>query len=596
MPGPRSGSRIGLRLQGNGRHVACRRIVRGVGVASWRGRAATRAAAIAAIALAAVLAAACGSDGPDDATRGGTLVDAEDQAPPILNVLLADGATVAGQRVMSNVMQNLLTVDDTGAYVPQLAESVPTGDDVQAGPLRVTFRLRPEARWSDGRAVTSADAVFTWRTMMAPENQVASRTGWDEIREIQPGRTASGGSCAARTCFTVVFRGDYAPWRDVFSVSGGYYLLPRHVLRGEDFNTVWNDGGVIGSGPFTLQSYQPRVRAVLARDPDYWASADADGGPFLDRIVVNFLDGPGAALAALRQGEAQMASPPPDPALIERARAIEDVEVQSVPSVFFEHLILNTEAAPLDDARVRQALAYALDRGQVTEVLLDDSVPVLQSLLRPFQLGYSPAYERYGHDPDRARDLLAQAGWTAGEDGIVEKDGRELTIPLVTTSESELRRTTARLLADQAREAGIRIVPRPESSDRIFGSMLGQGDFVAVMVAFGGGVDPSPTALLASDQIPTEGNQFSGQNVYRWSNAEADRLLARSDRQVDDAARAESLARLQELLAEEVPLIPLYQQPNTVAHVTGLEGVRVNPTQAEVFWNSAEWSLRGGAE
>jgi peptide/nickel transport system substrate-binding protein len=137
-------------------------------------------------------------------------------------------------------------------------------------------------------------------------------------------------------------------------------------------------------------------------------------------------------------------------------------------------------------------------------------------------------------------------------------------------------------------------VPRPESSDRIFGSMLGQGDFLAVMVAFGGGVDPSPTALLASDQIPTEGNQFTGQNVYRWSNAEADRLLALSDRQVDDAARAESLARLQELLAEEVPLIPLYQQPNTVAHVTGLEGVRVNPTQAEVFWNSAEWSLRDG--
>jgi peptide/nickel transport system substrate-binding protein len=337
------------------------------------------------------------------------------------------------------------------------------------------------------------------------------------------------------------------------------------------------------------------VRAVLARDPDYWGSEDADGGPFLDRIVVNFLDSPGAALAALRQGEAQMTSPPPDPALIERARGIEGTEVQSVPSVFFEHIILNTQAEPLDDVRVRRALAYALDRGQVTDVLLDGSVPVLQSLLRPFQLGYSPSYERYGYDPDRAMGLLREAGWNPGADGILEKDGKELAIPLVTTSESELRRTTARLLAEQARRAGIRLVPRAESSDRIFGSLLSQGDFVAVMVAFGGGVDPSPTALLASDQIPTEGNDFTGQNVYRWSNDEADRLLALSDRQIDDAARAESLARLQEVLADEVPLIPLYQQPNTVAYVAGLEGVRVNPTQAEVFWNSAEWSLAGGS-
>jgi peptide/nickel transport system substrate-binding protein len=151
-------------------------------------------------------------------------------------------------------------------------------------------------------------------------------------------------------------------------------------------------------------------------------------------------------------------------------------------------------------------------------------------------------------------------------------------------------------MADQARRAGIRLVPRAESSDRIFGSMLSQGDFTAVMVAFGGPVDPSPTALLASSQIPTEGNGFTGQNVYRWSDDEADRLLALQDRQIDDAERSETLARLQEVLAEEVPLIPLYQQPNTVAHVAGLEGVRVNPTQAEVFWNSAEWSLRGGSE
>lgn len=551
------------------------------------------ALAAAATALAALGAAGCGSSGGEAPAAGGTLVDAEDQAPPILNVMLADGATVPAQRVMSNILQNLLTVDDRGRYVPQLAESVPSGRDVRPGPLRVTFRIRPDARWSDGRAVTSADAVFTWRTMINPANQVASRTGWDQIAAITAGRTATGASCPPRTCFTVAFRGDYAPWRDVFSVSGGYFLLPRHVLSGKDFNTVWNAGGVVGSGPFVLQSYQPRVRAVLARNPRYWDTR-AGGGPHLDRIVINFLDSPAAALTALRQGEAQMASPPPDPAVIDRAKAVSGVSVQSVPSVFFEHIILNTRAAPLTDPRVRAALAYSIDRAQIVHVLLGDSVPVLQSLLRPFQLGYEPAFASYTYDPARAAVLLQSAGWTRGADGIFQKGGRELTIPLITTSESELRRTTARLIAEQAARAGIRIRPRSESSDRIFGGILTQGDFTAVMVAFGGGVDPSPTGLLASDQIPSKGNGFTGQNVYRWSNPQADRLLALSDRQVDDAARAATLGRLQTLVARQVPLIPLYQQPNTVAHVVGLQGVRVNPTQAEVFWNSEEWSLRGG--
>ena len=541
------------------------------------------------LAAAMLLAAACGSD--DAPSAGGTIIDAEDQSPPILNVLLAEGATVPAQRIVSNVLQNLLTADQTGAYVPQLAERVPAGEDVREGPLRVTFRLRPGARWSDGPAVTSADVVFTWRTMMDPANQVASRAGWDQITAITAGRTAAGGTCPAATCFTVAFRGDYAPWRDVFSVSGGYYVLPRHVLRGKDFNTVWNRGGIVGSGPFTLESFTPSVRAVLARDPDYWGSGLADGGPFLDRLVFNFLDSPGAAVTALRQGEAQMTSPPPDPALIARAAAIDGVEVQSTPSLFFEHMILNTRAAPLDDVRVRQALALAIDRGQIVDVLLDGSVPVLQSVVRPAQLGYDPAFERYGHDPAAAARLLEQAGWTRGPDGVFEKGGEDLVIPVAFSSESELRRLTARLMVTQAREAGIRIVPVPMGSDRLYGSVLNQGDFTAAMAAFGGGGDPSLTGLLASDQIPTEENAFMGQNVYRWSDPEADSLMRRSDEQVDDAQRAATLARIQGIVARDVPLIPLYAQPNTVAYVEELRGVKVNPTQAEVFWNSAEWSL-----
>lgn len=559
----------------------------------YRGVRRSVALAAAAIALlVALMAAGCGSGG-DDPAQGGTLIDAEDQAPAIINPLVADGATVAAQRVVSNVLQNLLTNDETGAYVPQLAERVPAGDDIAAGPLRVTFHLRPEARWSDGEPVTSDDVVFTWRTMTDDANQIASRTGWDQIRAITPGRTATGEDCPPETCFTVAFQDDYAPWKDVFSVAGGYYVLPEHVLKGKEFDTAWNTGGIVGSGPFTLEEFQPGVRAVLARDSDWWGATDTGGGPFLDRIVVNFLDSPAATLTALRQGEAQMASFLPDPELIRRAGDVAGMAVQQVPSLFFEHIVINTDAAPMDDPVVRRALAYAIDREQLVQVLLDDSVPVLQSLLRPSQLGYSPTYERYGHDPQKAIDLLEGDGWTRGDDGVFVKDGKRLEFDMSTLAGDDLRRNEVRLLADQARTAGFDIHLRSRTPDQLFGNDLGQGDFTTALLAFGGGVDPSPTALLASDQIPAEENDFSGQNVYRWSNAEVDRLLRSSDREVDEDARVAQLGRIQEILADEVPLIPLYAQPNTVAHIEALQGVRENPTQAEVFWNSGEWSLAG---
>jgi peptide/nickel transport system substrate-binding protein len=547
------------------------------------------AAVLAAVAL--VAAAGCGSDGPAPAPGGGTLVVAEDQVPAILNPILVEGISITGQRIASNVLQNLLTVDETGAYVPQLAEVVPAGADVVEGPLRVTFRIRPEARWSDGRPVTSRDVVFTWRTMTDPDVPVASRSGWAEIRAITPGRTAAGGQCPPATCLTVAFAGDYAPWREVFSVSGGNYVLPRHVLAGADVGTVWNDGGMLGSGPFVLADVQPRVRAVLDADPDWWGAGDR-GEHGVGRIVVDFLQTSGAALTALRQGQADLVSPPPDPALIRRARGIDGVEVQSVPSVFFEHLILNTERFPLDEPAVRRALAHAIDRDQIVGVLLEGGVPVLDSVLRPFQLGYAPAFARYRYDPRAASRELEGAGWTRGPDGIYAKGGRALEVPLITTSEGELRRSTARLIAEQARAAGIRVVPRPLPADRVYsGEVLGSDDYAAVMLAFGGPVDPSVTGLLDSSQIPSEGNGFTGQNVYRWSDPEADRLMRLSDRQIDEDARAATLERVQEIVAEEVPLIPLYQQPNTVAYVEGLEGVRQNPSQAEVFWNSGDWTL-----
>jgi peptide/nickel transport system substrate-binding protein len=264
--------------------------------------------------------------------------------------------------------------------------------------------------------------------------------------------------------------------------------------------------------------------------------------------------------------------------------------VQEVPSVFLEHVALDTGEPPFDDVRVRRAFAQAIDRDQIADVLLDGGVPVAQSVLKPFQPGYADSFSRYSYDPGGAADELERAGWRRDGDGIFAKGGRELRVPLTFDAGDDLRATTARLMARQARAAGILLVPTPENQDALYGG-LADGSFTASMFAIGGGVDPSLTGLLDSSQIPAEGNGFSGQNVYRWTDREADTLMRRSDSQIDPAARARTLRRLSDRVAAQVPLLPLYQQPNAVAFTSALHGVDENPTQAEVFWNSAGWSL-----
>ena len=222
-------------------------------------------------------------------------------------------------------------------------------------------------------------------------------------------------------------------------MSGGYYVLPEHVLKGKDFNTVWNRGGIVGSGPFTLESFTPDVRAVLARDPDYWGRRGVRGrGPFLDRLVINFLDSSGAAITALRQGEAQMTSPPPDPALIARAAAIDGVEVQSVPVAV---LRARDPQHPGGPAR-RPARAAgtgprhrpAADRQRAAR-RIGAGAPEHHP---PVPDGQHGGLRGLRLRPRPAASLLEQAGWTRGADGIFA-EGRAR----ISRSRSPSRRTAS---------------------------------------------------------------------------------------------------------------------------------------------------------
>ena len=370
-----------------------------------------RAAAALATAIAALLLAACvrlvrrRGAAPE---QGGTLIDAEDQAPPILNVLLADGiSTVAPSASSRTSSRTCSPSTETGPYVPQLAEAVPSGEDVREGPLRVTFHLRPEARWSDGAPVTSADVVFTWRTMMDPaQPDREPRRAGTRSRASTPGRTAAGGTCAPATCFTVAFRGDYAPWRDVFSVVRRLLRAAAARPEGQGLQHGLEHRRHRRLGPVHPARASSRGCGRCWRaTPTTGARRPPGGGPVPrpHRDQLPRLPRRGGQRAAPGRG------PDGEPAARPRAhRARRRHRRRRGAGRALALLRAHRPQHPGRAARRPRACARRWrtrsTAQQVVDVLLDGSVPVLQSVLRPFQLGYAPAFERLRVRP-RARAL-----------------------------------------------------------------------------------------------------------------------------------------------------------------------------------------------
>ena len=521
--------------------------------------------------------------------KGGTITDAEDQSPPILNNLLADGATVVGARLtVGNIFQNMFTANASGKYAPVLSAGAPSAKDVviKNGKMIVTLHIQPKAAWSDGKPLTANDIIFTWKTMINPKNQVASKTGWDLITSIK----ARGNKTAV-----VTFKKPYAPWKDVFCTCGGYFLLPQHVLQGKDFNTFFNTGNLIGSGPYVLSAYKPDESATLVPNPRYWDAAKSKG-PNVSQIVFKLGLGTTTQAVQLKSGEANLINPPPTIDLVNSIAADNpDAVVQSKPAATFEHLAVNTQVAPLNDVKVRQALAYSLDRaGMVANLLKGAGVGTLQSSLVPFQLGYKPTFARYTYNPAKAQQILKADGWTLGGDGIFTKGGQKLSLTIKTTSGNTQRANNIQFLAARAKAAGFDLNLVTEPASKLFGGTLTNGDYQLANYAFSGSADPSQTSIFRSDAIPTQANGFAGQNVYRIADKTLDKLLAASDGAIDQKTRAKILGQEQDRLANLVPFIPIYQRPNILAAKKVIVGPQENPTQAEAYWNSASWYVTTG--
>ena len=529
----------------------------------------------------ALLGAACGGNGDgnggaeiDDGgepQQGGTIVFGAEQEP-------AEGLN--GDLVCCTLFWQRVLIDPTlyGAYQaqpdftykPQLLDGEA---EITEDPFTITYKLLDEAVWSDGEPISAEDMEFTWQLFMDPKNNVASRAGYDQIKdaEIMDEKTIK---------FT--FKKPYAGWKELF-----VYIYPKHALEGENFNKVWTDeivnpktGEPIASGPFIFDSYKKGSQLTLVRNENFWGQK-----AYLDEIVFRFVPETNTEIQQLRGGEVDAIYPQPQLQLVDLTTQ-PDLEVQTSAGTTWEHIDFQYGNPLLANDYVRQAIAHGIDREALTSQLFKDLAPELAPLNNLIYMSNAPEYEEHfqiwDHDPAKATQLLEDNGCTKGGDGIYECDGQRLSFGFKSTAGNELRELAFEVIQAQLKEVGIEVKSEFGDAAVVFGSKgLVGGRYDLFMFAWVGNPDPSGSVEIHKCK--------GSQNFQNYCNEEVTDLLEQTDEILDPAQRAAVFNEADALMAEDLPILPLYQKPTFFAFNAKLHNAEDNPTQEGPTWNAGEW-------
>lgn len=550
--------------------------------------AACRLALLAGLLLAAaLLATGCGSSAETAAAdpdapkqHGGSLTIGMDQEPQCLNKMIQCGSMAATSMIMDSIFEAMLTVDAKGDFAPALAVEVPTRENglvVERGAgMEVTLHIDDAAVWSDGTPITCDDVRFRWETIMDERWMIISRKGWELIDDVR---------CPDRQTVVYRFRERYAPYLELV----GAAPMPKHVLDGKDFNTFFSNTIPIASGPFRFERWDRSVEVVLRRNEKYWA-AGKDDKPYLDTIRYVFVADTNTLKIQLRTGEVDVISPPPDSTLEDELKTFPRGKFQIEPGIYWEQIAFNVGKAPTNDPNVRHAIARSIDREQIAKVVLKGQVDVLQSTLLPAKEEYYvPAWEGVKPDPKEAARLLEKSGY-AKQGQYYVKGGKPLTVVFKSTAGNNLRLKVAQLLQQRLKANGIRMEIALEPPNVFFGQSTVQGSYDMALWAWSSGIDPSQVSLFSCDSIPSEANEYSGQNNYRYCNERVDELLRQADVTTSVAERAKLVHEVQTRMAADMPMLPLFQRPDTLAYTDRAQGMDVNPIGGLV-WNVADWAV-----
>lgn len=525
-----------------------------------------------------VALAACGCSGAPGGPKTTLVFTGLTGEPDSLNPLVSNEADVFN---LSHLyISDLVDSDGRGELYGELATRVPSREngDVSADGRTIVYHLRRGVRWQDGVPLTARDVVFSYRAVMNPANNVDTRVGYAEVASI-----------AAPDPATVVvhLRRPFSPFIAYFGAPEGFGIFPEHLLgRYPNLNDVPYDQKPIGSGPYRVVEWKRGDSVVFEANPGYWR-----GKPHIARLIYRIVPDPNARVQVLRTGEVD-AIFEADPQQLPQLRSMPGIRVVLTPVNDIHALVFNTADPVVGDRRVRQAVAYAIDRQKLLAVATYGSGIIVDADQPVNGSAYAPSPAGYRYDPAAARKLLDEAGWRGAPGATRSKNGRPLDLDFAIAPQGITGSTLVATVAQRyLNDVGIATRIKPYSpavmwAVKAAGGIMASGRYQLAYYAWWVlGPDPDDSWQVACDQIPP-----AGQNLYFWCNHRADAATNDALATWDGPARKRDYAVVAQEIVADVPFFPLWQIRNPSAYRGTLHNFEPSPF-GSVFWNAWSWSF-----
>ncbi|MHB8462320.1 MAG: peptide ABC transporter substrate-binding protein [Vulcanimicrobiaceae bacterium] len=532
-------------------------------------------------ALAVVLASsfATGCSRRDTASRQTTsLTIVQQREPRSLDPLFENGT--ASKEFGELLFSYLLTWNSHGQLIPDAATQVPTlaNGGISTDGLTITYHLRHDVRFSDGTPLTANDCIATIHAIMNPQSLVQSRYGYDRVARAN-----------APNPYTLVIhlRRPFAPLLTLLFAPMGFPILPAHIIaHSGNLNEARFNDAPIGSGPYRVLQWRHGDRIELASNPEYFR-----GIPKIARLVIHFVPNPDVAIDQLQTHEAQFFFNDEDWSTIPQLRTLKNTTTLVTPMNGIGALIFNTQSSPTNDVRVREAVARGLNIPLLVSRSYRNAINATHPTRGLFmQTADDKAWPMLSYQPTLAARELARDGWISGPDNVRKKDERPLRMVLTIAAGTPSEAAMAAQIRQELRAIGIVVEIKAYAMTQFAapaeaGGPVYGGKFNLALYPFVPGDDPDTTDQFACTRVPP-----SGYNKSRICDPKIDALLLAGRESNDPLVRANIYRKLQKRLAEQLPMLPLFQARGVNAFTSRLHGV--SGSVATVFWDAYKWHYK----
>lgn len=513
---------------------------------------------IAAVALATlIVAAACSSAAAPAATSGspaaGTPVSGGTLTIPIVadptlnpwspnafvesvfpNRVLFDGLTKPGKDL---------------APAPDLAASWETSADG----LAWTFKLRSGVKWSDGQPFTAADVAFTFNDVVLKK----------ELGANHAGDYAAVKSVTAVDPLTVRFdlSRPFAALPSYLAYNSG--LLPKHVLSADPLKTVsFNKGVPVSTGPYKVEKYNAGQNVTLVRNENYFGPK-----PYLDKVVFSVVPDPNTQIAQALSGDIGLMLLD-DKAAVARVKSASNLVVAPRPLVQYYWLALNQTDPRFTDVRVRQAFVQAIDRQAIIKAVEQGYGSIANTAISPaLKAYYDPSHaSKYPFDQAKAKSLLAAAGWTAGPDGVLVKDGKPFRFTMDVGQKGPLEPVNA-LIQQDLKKVGVVADLNTMEWNAYIQKVVVRREYTASVNWW---IYPSDPDVFPYYHSSAAGKGF---NIPGFQDPKLDEILVRGQATSDLEKRKAVYKELQAYMADNLPYLFLWYPEEIDVISSSLQGV-----------------------